>query len=95
MLESRYEKQFKKDLKLAKKRGYRIERLVEVVDYLVAEESLPAKYKDHQLINNRNYKNVRECHIEPDWLLIYRIEKEVDLLRLVRTGTHSDLFCLI
>lgn len=95
MLESKYEKQFKKDIKLAKKRGYKMELLSEVVEYLIREEALPAKYKDHQLINNRIYRNVRECHIEPDWLLVYRIEKEVELLRLVRTGTHSDLFCFI
>ena len=95
MLESKYEKQFKKDLKLAKRRGYKIQRLTEVVEYLIAEKQLPEKYKDHPLTNNRDYKNVRECHIGPDWLLIYRIEKEIELLRLIRTGTHSDLFCLI
>lgn len=94
MLEARYEKQFKKDLKLSKKRGYNIQHLVTVVEYLVAEKQLPAKYKDHPLTDDKKYKNVRECHIEPDWLLIYRIEKEIELLRLVRTGTHSDLFCL-
>lgn len=95
MLESKYEKQFKKDLKLAKKRGYKMELLSEVVEYLIAEKELPSKYRDHQLVDDRRYKNVRECHIEPDWLLVYRVEKEIELLRLVRTGTHSDLFCFI
>lgn len=94
MLESRYEKQFKKDIKLAQKRGYKMELLSEIVEILINEETLPAKYRDHALIDNKKYKNVRECHIESDWLLVYRIEKEVELLRLIRTGTHSDLFCL-
>ena len=94
MLESKYEKQFNKDLKLAKKRGYKIQLLIDVIEILVSEKVLPEKYKDHALVNSRNYNNVRECHIESDWLLIYRVEKELELLRLVRTGTHSDLFCL-
>lgn len=92
MLEARYEKQFKKDLKLSRKRGKDIKKFVTVVEILLSEKPLPAKYKDHVLIDDKRYKNVRECHLEPDWLLIYRIEKEVELLRLVRTGTHSDLF---
>ena len=95
MLESKYEKQFKRDLKLAKKRGYNVKFLTEVVDIPITEKPLPIKYKDHALTDDRRYKNVRECHIKPYWLLIYRIEKEVELLRLVRTGTHSDLFCLV
>ncbi|MBR2998394.1 type II toxin-antitoxin system YafQ family toxin [Candidatus Saccharibacteria bacterium] len=92
MLEARYEKQFKKDLKLSRKRGKDIKKFVTVVEILLSEEPLPAKYKDHVLTDDKRYKNVRECHLEPDWLLIYRIEKEVELLRLIRTGTHSDLF---
>ena len=50
------------------------------------------KYRDHLLTNSGNYKDVRECHIEPDWLLIYKVERELLLLKLIRTGTHSDLF---
>ncbi|MBR0488362.1 type II toxin-antitoxin system YafQ family toxin [Candidatus Saccharibacteria bacterium] len=92
MLEAKYEKQFKKDIKLAKKRGYNMQLLAEVITYMINEEEIPPKYKDHALINNKKYKNVRELHVNPDWLLIYRIEKGVELLRLVRTGTHSDLF---
>ena len=93
MLKAKYEKQFKKDFRLAIKRGYKIEHFEEIIEqYLLPEVSLPEKYKDHQLVNSKKYKTVREGHIEPDWLLIYRIEKEVELLRLMRTGTHSDLF---
>ena len=65
-----------------------------VVELLCSQCSLPAIYKDHALINSRNYKNVRECHIEPDWLLVYQVFKDELILRLIRTGTHSDLFVL-
>ncbi len=81
---------FKKDYKLAKKRGYNIELLKEVVDILANGEELEQKYFDHPLAGN--YKGCRECHIQPDWLLIYRIEKDILVLGLTRTGTHSDLF---
>lgn len=85
-----YGKQMKKDLKLACKRGYDISKLDEIVDILCSTLSLPEKYKDHPL--SGNYKGYRECHIEPDWLLIYKIENEILTLVLLRTGTHSDLF---
>lgn len=81
--------QFKRDLKLAKKRGFDISLLKEVVDILAREEKLDEKYKDHSL--KGEYKDFRECHIEPDWLLVYRIEIDVLELFLFRTGTHSDL----
>ena len=81
---------FKKDYKLLKKRGYNMELLKKVVDILARGESLPEKYQDHPL--SGNYKGTRECHIEADWLLIYRIEKDLLVLALTRTGTHSDLF---
>lgn len=81
--------QFKKDLKLAKKRGYRIEKLREVVRKLANGEELEAKYRDHVMIGD--YIGFRECHIEPDWLLVYRIQENVLELYLSRTGTHSDL----
>ena len=80
--------QFKRDVKKAKKRGKDIDRLKKVIVLLVQGRTLPAKYKDHQL--KGVYKDCRECHVEPDWLLIYRIEANV--LQLVRTGSHSDLF---
>ncbi|MFO0777422.1 MAG: type II toxin-antitoxin system YafQ family toxin [Nitrospira sp.] len=79
---------FLKDLKLAKKRGYEIDKLEAIVDLLQAQQSLPPKNKDHTLTGEWNHH--RECHIQPDWLLIYRIE--VTFLILERTGTHSDLF---
>ena len=81
---------FKKDLKLVIKRGYNIDLLGVVVDTLASGQDLPAKYKDHALIGN--YKGCRECHITPDWLLIYEVDGEELFLYLTRTGTHSDLF---
>lgn len=62
------------------------------ISILQKQEALPAKYRDHQLTNSKEYKDVRECHIEPDWLLIYRVKDEVLILELSRTGSHSDLF---
>lgn len=56
------------------------------------KQALPPAYKDHCLTNSRNFKNVRECHIKPDWLLVYRIVKNALILELIRTGSHSDLF---
>ena len=90
MLEIVPSNQFKKDLKLAKKRGLKIELLREVVNTLAVKQKLDDKYHDHSL--SGNYKSFRECHIEPDWLLIYRIENNELELFLFRTGTHSDLF---
>lgn len=92
MLKIEFTNQFKKDFKLITKRGYDIKKLEKVVELLQKQEILPEKYKDHQLVNSRNYKNVRECHIEPDWLLVYRIKEDILILELTRTGTHSDLF---
>lgn len=90
MLEIVPSNQFKKDLKLAKKRGYKIEHLRDVVNTLAREQKLDEKYRDHGLTGN--YKGFRECHVEPDWLLIYRISQDALELFLFRTGTHSDLF---
>jgi addiction module toxin, relE/stbE family len=81
---------FQKDLKRIQKRGYNISLLTDVLNILANGEKLPRKYKDHSLIGN--YKNCRECHITPDWLLIYEISNEELILYLTRTGTHSDLF---
>ena len=82
--------QFKKDLKLAAKRGYQIELLTEVIKKLANGEKLAAKYRDHQL--SGNFGLFRECHIQPDWLLIYEIDGDELILYLTRTGSHSDLF---
>ena len=81
---------FKKDYKLAMKRGLKIELLDAVIEMLANGASLPPENKDHEL--SGNWKGHRECHIQPDWLLIYRIEKDVLVLTLSRTGSHSDLF---
>lgn len=81
---------FKKDLKTIIKRGYNIKLLDEVVTKLSNGEELPSKYKDHPLIGN--FIGKRECHITPDWLLIYEIDGDELILFLTRTGTHSDLF---
>ena len=92
MLKIEFTGQFKKDYKLAIKRCCDPKNLKKVITLLSNEQPLPEVYKDHALTNSRNYKYVRECHIQPDWLLVYRIEKERLILKLIRTGTHSDLF---
>jgi mRNA interferase YafQ len=84
----RRDTQFKKDVKLLQKRGKDMEKLKRIIIFLVEGEKLPLKNKDHHL--KGTLKDCRECHIEPDWLLIYRIEGSE--LSLVRTGSHSDLF---
>lgn len=92
MLRAEFTGQFKKDYKLALKRGCDPDKLQNLICMLMNEQPLPEKYKDHALVSSRNYKNMRECHIEPDWLLIYKIERERLILKLIRTGSHSDLF---
>lgn len=86
----KYTSQFKKDFKLAKKRGFKINLLKEIVEKLSQGEALPEKNRDHALIGE--WSGHRECHIQPDWLLIYRIQNDVLVLTLARTGSHSDLF---
>lgn len=81
---------YKKDLKRAKARGLDILELKTVLTYLLDGEQLPPIYKNHKLTGQ--YKGLWECHIGPDWLLIYDINKDIKLITLVRTGTHSDLF---
>lgn len=81
---------FKKSLKLARKRGLNINLLDEVVEKLLHGIPLDEKNKDHAL--SGNYKGYRECHVQPDWLLIYLIEDDILTLTLVDTGTHADLF---
>ncbi len=82
--------QFKKDYKLAIKRHLDINLLDEVIRMLSRGETLPKKNKDHAL--SGNWESYRECHILPNWLLIYRLEDNLLVLTLVRTGTHNDLF---
>ena len=81
---------FKKDYKLAMRRGRKMNLLKEVITLLAMGKPLPEKYKDHALAGN--WSGHRECHIQPDWLLVYRIEDDVLVLTLSRTGSHSDLF---
>ena len=81
---------FKKDLKIIRKRGYDLNLLGIVVDMLASGQKLPDKYKEHNLLGN--YFGCKECHITPDWLLIYEVTEEELILYLTRTGTHSDLF---
>ena len=92
MLRPLFTGQFKRDYKLAMRRGCDRKRLEVVINLLCREEELPPAYRDHALVNSRNYKGMRECHIQPDWLLVYRIERENLILKLIRTGSHSDLF---
>ena len=84
----RHTSQFKKDVKRAKKRGKDMDKLKEVIELLIRDEELDPRYRDHALVGN--YRGVRDCHLEPDWLLLYAFEEEE--LILIRTGTHSDLF---
>ncbi len=88
MLIPSYTKQFAKDLKKMQKRGKSTEKIKRIIRKLVKEEPLAAFYKEHKLIGN--FRGRRECHIEPDWLLIYKIVEPAIIFE--RTGTHSDLF---
>jgi mRNA interferase YafQ len=90
MLDIYYQKHFKKDYAKAIKRGCNPQTFQTVLDLLARQQPLPPKYRDHALTGN--YRGYRECHIQPDWLLIYKIEGQKLLLTLARTGTHSDLF---
>ena len=90
MLEIVLSNRFKKDLKMAKKRGYNLDLLNDVVEKLAMQEPLPKKNRDHSLTGD--FIGFRECHIQPDWPLVYRVNDEELILFLTRTGTHSDLF---
>lgn len=81
---------FRKDYKRIKKRGYDLSLLEDVLDQLLQEKTLEQKYRDHALIGN--YIGFRECHIQPDWLLIYAVSESDLILTASRTGTHSDLY---
>ncbi len=90
MLSLKTTTKFKKDYKRMKKQGKDLSLLQKVIDDLLAEKILPEKYKDHSLAGN--YLGFRECHIQPDWLLIYAVDHGQLILTASRTGTHSDLF---
>ncbi len=82
--------QFRKDYKRVKKRGYDMGLLEEIIGFLQNRQPLDERYRDHALVGN--YAGFRECHILPDWLLIYAADEEKLILTAARTGTHSDLF---
>lgn len=90
MYELEYSRQFKKDLKLVAKRGLDIAAIYKVISILEADGQVPVEYRPHIL--KGNFAGIWECHIAPDWLLLYDKSKSVKLIRLIRTGSHSDLF---
>ncbi|EHD94182.1 hypothetical protein SPAR34_0247 [Streptococcus pneumoniae GA13856] len=74
------------------KRGLKAELLEEVLNFLVQEKEHPTRYRDHSLTASKHFQGVRECHTQPDWLLVYKVDKSELILNLLRTGSHSDLF---
>ena len=88
--EVQWTNQYKKDIKLAKKRNYRMEELYSIIEKLANDELLEERYHDHAL--EGNWVGHRELHIRPDWLLIYQKKENILILELSRTGTHADLF---
>lgn len=88
--EVKFTTKFKKDIKLAKKQGRNTDKLLRIIEQLANGEQLEAKYRDHDL--SGDYQGWRECHIEPDWLLVYKLLDDVLVLLLNRIGSHSELF---
>jgi len=86
-----YSNKFKKSLKKVLKQGKKIDKLLDVVDKLANKEELEPRYKNHRLIDDKYYKNCGECHIEPDWLLVYQYNENELILLLVNTGSHSEI----
>lgn len=87
----KYSKDFKKALKKVTKQGKNIDKLLDVVDILSKKQPLAPKYKDHALYNDKRFKDCRDCHIEPDWVLIYKYLDDEIILLLVNTGSHSEV----
>lgn len=91
MLTIKYQAAFKRDYKrIVKRGGYDTRLLEQVIELLAEQKPLPEKFRDHDLTGN--YKGCRECHIQPDWLLVYEVNNDELILYLIRTGSHSDLF---
>ena len=90
MLTIKYQAAFKRDYKRIVKRGYDTRLLEQVIELLAEQKPLPEKFRDHDLTGN--YKGCRECHIQPDRLLVYEVNNDELILYLIRTGSHSDLF---
>ncbi len=88
--EVKFTSQFKRDLKLAKKQGKDIDKLFDVISTIAEGRKLEEKYRDHYL--SGDYAGCRECHVEPDWLLVYEVMDKVLVLMIYRVGTHSELF---
>ena len=88
----RYTSKFSKNLKKIKKQAKDVEKLINVLEMLANGTELDSKYQNHKLITDKKYKNCYECHIEPDWLLIYRIKKDELVILALATGSHSELF---
>jgi len=87
-----YTSNFKKQYKKAKKQGKNLNKLYEVIEKIANGEELDSKYRNHDLITDKKYINCKECHIEPDWLLIYQIKNNELILLLFAVGSHSELF---
>ena len=87
-----YTSRFKKEYKKVKRQGKDIEKFFEVLNKLANGEELEERYRNHRLIDNKIFKNCSECHIAPDWLLVYKVQEEKLILLLFATGSHSDLF---
>ncbi len=83
---------FKKELKTIKKQSKNLQKLTEIVNRIANNKKLDVKNRDHLLVTNSKYNNCRECHIEPDWLLIYKKDNDNLILYLIETGSHSELF---
>lgn len=90
MLKIKRSSKFKKDYRIVQRRGYDIKLFEDVIEMLINQQPLPEKHRDHQL--KGDYEGYRECHISPDWLIIYKVVDDRLFLLLARTGTHSDLF---
>ena len=87
----KYTKEFKKSIKKLTKQGKKIDKLFNIVDKLSKGIPLEIKYRDHALYNDNRFQNCRDCHIEPDWVLIYKYLDENLILLLVNTGSHSEV----
>lgn len=88
-------KRFRREFKRAYRRGKKLKKVWLVIDTIAAGEPLDPVYKDHALSDSREFKGCRECHVEPDWLLVYRIDNGNLTLLVMATGTHSDLFSIL
>ncbi len=89
--EVKYSNTFKKALKRVIKQNKNIDKMFNIIEKLANNEELDSRYRNHKLIDDKYYKNCSECHIEPNWLLVYRYEEEQLILVLVNTGTHSEV----